>query len=339
MKEAKSGFSFKMTLGSREKIMLMTLLLALLCVVYYRVFFIKSARELKDVIDEIEYTTEKIEKIEAGYPDVAKEKAEVDRLKSEYNSLSKTLVGFESELLDETEIPELLNTIMKEASVSGVAFDSAKPEEEEYITASGEVKKLEEILAEEKKSAKKKEIEPTAETEEMAIDEAETLYKILPISINFKSSFNQAISYIRKVEDISSYLQVSKLRMLIDQQKGTNPEVNMITSILLGRGKGGSIEELEEAKASLKEMERLMEVNPFKVEGMPLEKGELRDVTLGGIIKRRNQPYAMLNDSLYTIGDLFQGKEIVKIDDSEVTLEGEGKVYQLSISIGLGGEE
>ena len=321
----------KIALGNREKILILGMGIVIICVMYYRGFYSKKAATLTELREEIGYIAEKVEAIEAEYPDVDSEKEFVDKMKGQYSELSKTLVKLESELLDEVDIPELLNKLMSEARKAGVKFKSAKPGEVKYITTAGSVRDLEELVSDklipDKEDAKASGKEPTP------------IYKILPITINFNGAYDQAIAYTRTIEYMSPYLRVTGFKMTIDQEKGDNPDVSMVIAIILGKGKGKAKESLGKTLQTAEDVKRRFGLNPFRPGDMPMKKGEAGDLVLGGIMYKGGKPLAMINDKTYSVGEKVGGKQIVRIEDNMVVLRDKGREYKLVISIDIEGKE
>lgn len=315
----------KITFGNREKVLSLVLVVAIVWMGYFQIFYKGKRDILRELKDEIAYVNEKIKVIESEYPNVEKEKATVDNLKSRYGKLSKSLVKLESELFDEAEIPEILDTLMKNAKLARVDFHSAKPKEERYITAGGDVKKMEDIMADEKRAKKR--------NQEDAQIATQPLYKLLPIDLHFTASYDKAVQYIKSIEYISPYLKVSNLNLIIDQEKGAEPEVNILITMLLGKGRGGDKEGVKGAFASLEKLKKKIGLDPFSPTGMPLKKGDVPGFEISGIIYQGGQAYCLINDTLYAVGDKIDGKKIIKIDDDEVILHQSGKEYKILFSM------
>ena len=319
------GFILNMKIGGKGKALIIALVFVALSMLYYRVYYAPKASELNDLVEELDDTRERRGKIEADCPDVEKEKEAVENLKQQHAVLSKSLTKLEFELIDETDIPELLDTLIKNCKRAGASFNYAKPEEEKYLTITGEIKASKEAWQEAKKVEGKKD----AAKKKSGVEE-QLLYKILPIRMGFVSSYDQAALCIKSIEYISPYIRVSRLKMIIDQEKGERPEVDLTISILLGKGKGGAKEESEKIFLSIKEIEKNISLNPFATEGMPFEEGESLDLRLNGIIWKDGKPLAMINEGIYKVGDIVSGKKIVTIEDTQVILQGKGKKYTLS---------
>lgn len=296
----------RLKFDARTRFLSIIMVLVLLGVVYHRRIYGPRAKYLKATKERYLALKEEHSRLESTLPDAKAEQEKFRQFKEKYDTLTEEVAKKEKALPKNVNIPDILRFLVKEKEKHDL--------------------KLKNIICRKDQAGEIPLYKAPAGSKQQAI----SYYSYLPIEIEMYGSFEEIIKYIEGIERQLPYQRISSLQ--IDMRKTSGGKPNSILTVLsiLGRGQEQD-EDLAEFQTALKQFEELeFKTDPFQKKERPRVIENLREVMLNGIVWKKDKPYAVINNSLYSVGESVGGKKIIKIDKDEVLFESEDKLFRLT---------
>ena len=166
------------------------ILIAIIVLVCFMFIFQPMLRKIMD------YSKEE-EKIKAQLRNASNFAADKERLSSEVKNISKKIVFYEERLPKETDIPQVLDELVKIGEKSKVTFISIEPQEIEKIH----------------------------------VGQAGTKnYLKIPIELKILSGYHEFALFVNGVENFPQFMRVDDVKMIGDIRKGNKHDISLTVS-------------------------------------------------------------------------------------------------------------
>jgi hypothetical protein len=147
-------------------------------------------------------------------------------------------------------------------------------------------------------------------------------YRKLRVQIDSLATFKGLVSYIDFLEQMRPYQEVEGIRVKVEGREVSKPHAVLLVASLMG-------ETIKAREAAREEIFSLMEQaavkeskDPFLTSERPKEVVQAIGLELSGIFSEGGHPTAaMINNEIYRVGDIVDGKRIVAIEANRVLLE------------------
>lgn len=303
--------SFPIRVKFREQVMLVFLALTLVTGLAFRNVFLPRVRAGGELKREIGAKEEEYVRFVADQPSIEERKGTLRKLKLDYRRSKRRLGRFEKTLMDRSQIPDLLKTMMERLKKHKVDMRTLKPVE----LVEGEAAGKPALGLEPGKEEAKKPFEP---------------YEKFFLEIAGFVSFDDLIAFVEGLEKMPGYLQVRDVKIFLGGERKDKPGFLLTARTLLGTGVGRPPD--EKALRELPPLEELEKLpDPFYREAKPLRKAEPAGLTLKGILWNEKKPRALINGKVVEVGDLVEDKKVTSITKDTVTLQQEDTEFLLTV--------
>jgi len=297
-------------LDTRSRFILLIMIFLLTALIYYRNIYLPRASRVRDAKERYLALKTEEDRLNSEMPDVEEEQKKLDALNENYEKLTAEVEEVEKIVPKNINIPDILDLLVREKRKFNM----------EIINIICRTEKMQDVPL----------WTPSPESKQKPV----SYYAFLPIDIEAYSSFNDVVGYIESLENKLPYQSIGSLKMNMQKTSGGRPQLFLSVRSLLGRGQEED-ESFDKFKAALSEAKAIMaSADPFLKKDRPRVEERLVGAQLDGIVSKKGEPHAIINNSSYGVGDVFEGKKIVKIGDDKVTLEEENKLYKLEIKGG-----
>jgi len=282
----------KAKLGPREKMWIVVWAVIVLALLQIKGFIVPRAQAIQDQAEEI-YTLEE-DKIStlAKQPNVQEQQGRIDDVKQSISDLYDQLVLAEKDLLDFQDVDRLLESLVKDRRKFAMQLNSIRP-----------IKQKETSLV----SSKQKALEP---------------YRKLNVQLDLFSTFQGLLDYIDFLEQMRPYQKVDGAQVKVEGKDVSRPHAVLLLSVLMGDTLEQQETQREEVLALLGDEERREKKDPFLTSERPKEMVQAVGLVLTGVFSEEGRPVAaMINNEIYRVGQVVQGKRIIGIEDNRVYLE------------------
>jgi len=294
-------------LDTRSRFILSVMVVLLAAVIYYRNIYLPRASRVRDFKERYLALKAEEDRLNSSMPNVEEEQKRLDALSENYDSLTAKIKEVERIVPKNTHIPDILDLLVREKGKFNM----------EIINITCRTEKMQDVPL----------WTPPPDSKQKPV----SYYAFLPIDIEAYCSFNDIVGYIEGLENKLPYQSIGGLQMNMQKTSGGRPQCFLSVRSLLGRGQEED-EGFDKFKAALAEAKAIIgSFDPFFKSERPRIEERLAGVQLDGIISKKGRPCAIINNATYGIGDIFEGKKIVKIEDNTVTLEGENRLFKLEI--------
>ncbi len=300
----KKGF---LKFDARSRLLLTVMIFLLLLTFYYRKAYAPRAKALKETRERYVSLQQEYLRLEKEIPLIEAERIKLDSLKDEYERLFARVMEEEKNLPKNINIPDILKFLVKNKDKFNLQIVN--------------------IASRKDKATALPLYTPPAETKQKSI----SYYSVLPIEMEFYASFDDLIRFISYIEEKLPYQRVGGLQINMQKTQEGQPQVFLTVISIMGIAEQGE-EEYDEFRAAIDKVDRInASLDPFHAKERPRQQERLAGFTLSGIIRKKGEPYAIINGSTYKIGEKVQGKKIINISKDTVLLEEEDKVYLLEM--------
>ena len=181
----------KKKLSQKEQIFIAGVILIGIIVLFYYMFIFQPM--LKKIIV---YGQEE-KKVNAQLQNANNFAADKERLSVEVENISKKIVFYEKRLPKETDIPQVLDELIKIGKNSKVTFISIEPQEIERIHIGQSGKKS---------------------------------YSKMPIEFKLKAGYHEFALFVNGVENFPQFMRVDDVKMSADRTKGGKHDISLTVS-------------------------------------------------------------------------------------------------------------
>jgi len=281
-------------LGAREKGWILLWVMVVLGILEIRMVLQPRGRKIREMSGQIATLERERISLLARQPDVQKRQAQIEDLKKEMGARYEELVEAEKELLDVQDADALLESLVKERGRFELALNSIR-------------------LVQQK--------EPTAFSTRPSGPEQEP-YRKLRVQIDTLATFKGLVSFVDFLERMRPYQEVEGIKVKVEGKEVSRPHAILLVSALMGETLKARESLREEIFGLLEEMAAREGKDPFLTGERPKEVVQAVGLQLTGIFSSEGRPTAaMINDRVYRLGDLIDGKRIVAIEPNGVLLE------------------
>lgn len=303
------GFGRK--LGIREKAWALAWLVVVGGIVEFRMLVAPRRGQLKEVTQQISGLEKEKAMLQAQAPDLTKKQAQINGLKKEIVEAFEKLQEAEKDLLDVQDVDTLLESLVKDRGRFQMVLNSIRPVQEKAPS--------------------------TVEAREGDEAKAGDPYRKLRVQIDAYATFQGMVDYIAFLEKMRPYQEVEGIKVKVEGKEYSKPHLLVMVSVLMGeqiqtREKGFKPKEIF---SSLEEQIPKQMKDPFLTGERPKELLPAAGMSLSGVFSEGGKPVAaMINNDIYRVGDLIDGKRIVAIEPTRVFLEAGNQRYLLEASEG-----
>lgn len=263
-------------LPRRQKVLLFLLLLTISFSFYFNKLLKPQFKQASRLKSELAELNQRIINLTTEIPKLGEDKVALEELKRKNKQLQERLTGLEKELPESYRIPQLLGELAKQTQGLEIDFSYIKP-----------------------KSAA-----PALEDE----------YARLDIEMQFNSPYHDFRSYLGKLENLSAYIDITDI--VIEELKESSfageTTATLVLSTLLNKGQVPLMALIPESKAEMllaKDSER----NPFLPSSKEVSNYYRRSkYVLSGITSAGQKSTAIINNTVYRVGDLLENKYSIK---------------------------
>lgn len=240
-------------------------------------------------------------------PDIRGRQATLATLKGEIGALYERLMVAEKDLLDFQDVDRLLDSLVKDRQKFEMQLNAIRPIRQQEASSA---------LAEGPGS--REQPEP---------------YKKLHVQLDIYSSFKGLLDYLEFLETMRPYQQVEAVQVKVEGKDASRPHAVLLLSVLMGDTVSEKQAQREEILALLEDVAARERKDPFLTGERPKEVVPAVGLALTGIFFEGSQPVAaMINDQVYTVGQVVQDKRIVAIGETQVFLEQGNRRFVLPLA-------
>ncbi len=295
----------KTKLGPREKMWIVVWAVVVLALLQFKGFIAPRAQAIRDQAEEIHTLEEDKISTLAKQPNVKEQQGRINDMKQSISDLYDQLVLAEKDLLDFQDVDRLLDSLVKDRRKFAMQLNSIRP-----------IKQKETSLV----SSQKKELEP---------------YRKLNVQLDLFSTFQGLLDYIDFLEQMRPYQKVDGAQVKVEGKDVSRPHAVLLLSVLMGDTLEQQETQREEVLALLGDEELREKKDPFLTAERPKEVVQAVGLVLTGVFSEEGRPVAaMINNEIYRVGQVVQGKRIVRIEDNRVYLEQGNRRFVLMPSKG-----
>jgi len=264
------------SLKQRERYLYILSAMALSALLYFSLFIIPVTKHIKEYKKEIADLGDKQKIILSQLPDVEKTKLEIAEQERVIKTMKLKAENIQSKLLGASQVPKLLMQLVQSAQGMPIDFQSVKQK-----------------------------------TESPDKDGVSRLY----IDLKFEASYENAVNYIKKIEEVSTYVKIDEIDLA---QSKVDPRNLVSVSLKLNAILALSADAQGEFSYSVA---KDAATNKVIVQRSPLTPkisvGQVKkDLPRLSGITFRNQPLgssAILNDNVVKVGDEVAGYKVESI--------------------------
>lgn len=285
-------------LGKREKCWALLWVAVVLTLAQGRWLIQPRFQQLQGLSHQIRVLEEERIALLAQQPDLKRQQAEMAELKGQIGTLYEQLLNAERDLLDFQDVDLLLDSLVRDREKFEIYLNSVRPVE----------RQTEAPVAGASLGSS-----PTART---------APYKKLFVQLDFYSTFKGFLDYLGLLERMRPYQRIEGIQVKVEGQDVTRPHAVLLLSVLMGDTLQARQAQREEIFASLEEVASQERKDPFLTADRPKEVVSAVGLKLTGVLFDGNRPVAaMIDDEIYHVGQVIQGKRVVAIEADRVFLE------------------
>lgn len=284
-------------IGPREKAWAVAWIGVVLMVGFFRFFYQPSNQAIREAVDGIEDLGKQKRSLQAKIPEFERRKAEIEVLKRDISNLYEGLLSSEQDLLNLQDVDQLLESLVKDRARFEMRLNSIRP-----------------IHVKEPSAA---EASPGGAPKSSAEP-----YRKLNVQLDTFSTFHGLVEYIHFLERMRAYQQIEGIKVKVEGKEVSRPHAVLLVSVLMGDTQEKREADRREVFALLEEMAARERKDPFLTSDRPKELVQAVGLELTGIFSEGSRPVAvMINNEIYRVGQVVQGKRIVAIEGGQVLLE------------------
>ena len=296
MAKSKINFSFG-KMGAREKTWIVAWVTVVLWLGYVRLIQHPRSVELREVADQLSSAARQKISLLAKQPDVAKKQQAIEAVKKEIASGYETLTVAEENLLNDQDVDQLLESLVKDRRKFELILNSIRP-----------IQQKEPSLMEPAKAGQGQ--------------QAAEPYRRLLVQLDLFGTFQGLVSYVDFLEQMRPYQEVQSIKVKVEGKETSRPHAIVQVSVLMGQTAKEKEEARKEIFAAVGEVAQKETKDPFLTNERPKEVVQAVGLELSGILSEGGKPVAaMINNDIYGVGQVIQGKRIVAIEQNQVILE------------------
>jgi len=290
-------FSFG-KMGAREKAWIIVWITVILWIGYVRMMHHPRAVELREVADQFYSADRQKISLLAKQPNVDKKQRDIETLKKEITDGFQALTEAEENLLNDQDVDQLLESLVKDRRKFELVLNSIRPLEQKEPSA---------VEASKPGDGKPAAAEP---------------YRRLLVQIDLFGTFQGLVSYVDFLEQMRPYQEVQSIKVKVEGKEVSRPHAIVHVGVLMGQSVKEKENVRKEVFAMLGEVAKKEMKDPFLTGEKPKEVVQAVGLELSGILSEGGKPVAaMINKEVYSVGQVIQGKRIVAIGQSQVMLE------------------
>lgn len=284
-------------MGAREKAWVIVWVTVILWSGYVRLMHHPRALSLREVAGQISSAQRQKGSLLAKQPDVEKKQQAIETLKGEITAGFEALTAAEENLLNEQDVDELLKSLVKDRRKFEMMLNSVRPVQQKEPSA----------------------VEPSKPGEAKPVAEP---YRRLLIQMDLFGTFQGLVNYVNFLERMRPYQEVQNIKVKVEGKEISRPHAIVWVSVLMGQTAQEKEESRKEIFAVLGEVAVREGKDPFLTTEKPKEMVQAVGLELSGILSEAGRPVAaMINNEIYGVGQVIQGKRIVAIEQGQVILE------------------
>lgn len=296
MAKPKMSFSFG-KMGAREKAWIVAWVTVVLWLGYVRVVQHPRSVELREVAGQLAGADRQKISLLAKQPDVAKKQQAIEVMKQEISTGYETLTAAEENLLNDQDVDKLLESLVKDRRKFELILNSIRPIQQKEPTTI--------------EPAKGGQAQQTAEP-----------YRRLLVQLDLFGTFQGLVSYVDFLEQMRPYQEVQSIKVKVEGKETSRPHAIVQASVLMGQTAKEKEETRKEIFAAIGDVAKKETKDPFLTSERPKEVVQAVGLELSGILSEGGKPVAaMINNDIYGVGQVIQGKQIVAIEPNQVILE------------------
>ncbi len=285
-------------MGPREKSWAILWVAVVLSFLYLRMVFQPRARQVRDIRSQVSGLERQKMSLEAKQPNLKKRQEAIDSLKKEIVVRFDELTEAEQNLLDVQDVDALLESLVKDRAKFELYLNSIRPVSQKEPSA----------------------VEPT-KAGPASRSQADPYRKLL-IQIDLFGTFQGLLSYVDFLEQMRPYQEVQGVRVKVEGKEVSRPHALVTVSSLMGETIKEKEQRRQEIFALVEEVVAREKKDPFLTGERPKEVVPAVGLELAGIFSEAGKPVAaMINNEIYSVGQVVQGKRIVAIEPNRVLLE------------------
>lgn len=259
-----------------EKILLSFFIFVILFSFYFNKIIKPQIRNLSNLKSELGGLNRQVFNLKAQLPPLEEERSKLEALKKKNKKMQDRLLHLEKELAGFYRIPELLGKLAKQAEDLEIDFSYIRPK-----TATA-----------------------TPEGEYLRLD----------IEMQFSSPYADFQSYLKQLERLSAYLNITDI--VIEEIKDSNfageTTVTLVLSTLLTKDSAETKIVTKEEKEGLSTQKDISERNLFLPSPGVSGYASKSKYILSGITFSGSKSTAIINNEVYKTGDLLEQKYPIK---------------------------
>jgi len=258
---------------------------------FFKIFLNPAFTQISQLRKQEEKNRSRIASLSEQFPDIDKTRSEIKEVEADIANNKRQAFNIESQLFGSPRIPQLLTQLVKCADNLSIDFQSVKQK----------------------------------------IETSKEDFNRLYIDLEFDSSYEDAVNYIRKVEEISPFIRVEEAQIV---QSKTDPRNLINSSLRLSALLAADSPEAEPFLSEGEDTGKKLSISRSPL--MPkfsLGTSKKKPLKLTGITFRKEQQAstAIINNTVVRVGDEVEGVEVKEINfDSVVINDGaEDKVLNI----------
>ncbi len=282
-------------IGAREKAWIVVWITVVLWLGYVRLMHQPRAAEWREVTGQLNSAERQKISLLAKQPDVEKKKQELETLKQEISSGYAALAAAEENLLDDQDVDRLLDSLVKDRRKFELILNSIRPVQQKEPST----------------------VEPSRGGTPMADP-----YRRLLVQLDLFGTFQGLVSYVDFLEQMRPYQEVQSIKVRVEGKEVSRPHAILQVAVLMGQTQKEKEESRKEIFALVGDIADREKKDPFLTGDKPKEVVQAVGLELSGILSEGGRPVAaMINNEIYSVGQVIQGKRITAIEANRVILE------------------
>lgn len=284
-------------IGPREKLWIVLWVGVVSAVLAYRVVHHPRAQMVREVREKVEALEDQKISLMAKQPDLNKRREAIERLKQQIAARYEKLVVAEEELVDLQDTDTLLESLVKDRSQFEMYLNAVRP-------------------------LQQKDSPPAAASGPGGRPQGPEPYRRLLVQLDLYGTFQGLASYIQHLEQMRPYQEVQGVKVKVEGKEVSRPHAVVVVAVVMGHTLKEKEERRQEVFAVLEEVVARETKDPFLTADRPKEVSQASGLELSGVFSEGGKPVAaMINNQIYRMGEMVQGKRIVSIEENRVFLE------------------
>lgn len=171
--------------------------------------------------------------------------------------------------------------------------------------------------------------EPSA-TERAGAEEPAGLYEQLRVQVDVYATYQGLVDYVAFLESMRPYQQVEGVKIKVEGKEVSRQHAVVTVGVLLGDTLEAREARHRDVFALLDQVAAKEAKDPFLTRDRPKEFVQAVGLTLTGVFSEDGrQVAAMINNEIYRVGQVVDGKRLVAIEPNRVLLEQGNRMFVL----------